>query len=760
MEAPPDDAYLGAQDRIEGMQRMIRGQKNSIEIPMKSPIREQATRLRDQELQFRAQADAMSLELDALRRENDQRGRMVSDLERRLERLNKTLRDVIVGFNPSKNSDYRQPPYGLTNGSDRAMEPGDMVASQLEYLSKGLSTIRQEQQSMGSQNDTVAEASAAVAMAQAEGRMSALNQQIKDLLLSVNARPPPPPNASDLPGVDTELDDQISYFQYALRVIETELIKANEAAANAPRNVPARGGAETEATLKELWNSLQSAFGNLQRQKEDRRRYLKEKGLEENDDDADMLDMFSPDDDFSVPGLVSRVRNLSGQLVKLSEQKAVLKRQVKQQRELNNKSDTEKDAEIQNKVAEIRAKEMEIQDKASQIRAKDSELQGKDSVIEAKDAELLEMDSKIFNLESRVKDLETELEDVRANGARSNINTADVEAKDAKVKELEAQVAETKSYLERAQSDASQTQGMLLSALRDLDTANKKSAAEESEAVQTARAELEEKRTKLSALETSSKDLESRLNMTETSRRELQERMDEIDGKIEALESELVEARAAKNAAEQAAEYKQKELDGKQREIKEKDDVVENMNLMVVELKTELTIAMAELEGAYGSRAERAADAAAIKSSSEVIELQDQINNLKTELEQTLKQLQDITAETIKAEQDKLEIEGKLDDAVAMRTSLETEAQELRDRLDREILESREKIGKLQEELDSQRLKVVPSGEGGARPGAGASMLSEQFRATMREERKKFQEDLRVSFCLYSHLLPIGIWLC
>ena len=30
--------------------------------------------------------------------------------------------------------------------------------------------------------------------------------------------------------------------------------------------------------------------------------------------------------------------------------------------------------------------------------------------------------------------------------------------------------------------------------------------------------------------------------------------------------------------------------------------------------------------------------------------------------------------------------------------------------------------------------------------GAGASVLSEQFRSTMREERRKFQEEIRVCF--------------
>jgi len=45
---------------------------------------------------------------------------------------------------------------------------------------------------------------------------------------------------------------------------------------------------------------------------------------------------------------------------------------------------------------------------------------------------------------------------------------------------------------------------------------------------------------------------------------------------------------------------------------------------------------------------------------------------------------------------------------------------------------------------DAEKLKAVPGQGAVGKPSAGASMLSEQFRATMKEERRKFQEELRV----------------
>jgi hypothetical protein len=103
-----------------------------------------------------------------------------------------------------------------------------------------------------------------------------------------------------------------------------------------------------------------------------------------------------------------------------------------------------------------------------------------------------------------------------------------------------------------------------------------------------------------------------------------------------------------------------------------------------------------------------------------------------------------------------LELEGKLDDALGAKTSLEAELQSLREKLDREV-------GSLREQLDAEKLKAPTSASGTGGQRAGASMLSEQFRATMKEERKKFQDELRVSmvsiFCHYHSVLSPSLFL-
>ena len=711
-----DDSFLDLQDPVGRMRAL-----DSIEIPLKSPVRgqtaklqEENDRLRQETAELRAQSDAFGLEMEALRREGSGHDRDVADLERKLESLNSSIRDVIVTFDPTKNSNYRMPP-PIANGSSTAGRGLGALGTQLDYLTTSITAIQREQEGQPQRSramDTGAGALSSGAIAHTQSRIDDLNKQMMDLLFSVNATPPPPPNLTEVSTPEQELDDRLSYLQHTLQVVEAELVKAVQASKD-PLTVPSMGSGNAEPKLRELWDIIQTGLCDLQRQREDRERIRIEKGLAD-EEDMTIDQTFDLEEQYSAIELQSRVKSIASQLAKLTEQKCVLKRQIKQQRELNNKSSSEKDIELENK-------DIEIERRIGETHNKEVELQGKIAQLEAKEAEIAELNAR--------------LTEVQSSGGNS-------EEDQARIKELEGELAETKQYLAQSREDGAQTQGMLVSALRDLDTANRDAETRETENLRAARAELEEKRTKLAALELSSKDLESRLNMTEASRAELQTRMDEIDGKIENLEVELLETRATLKATEETSEVKQKELDGKQREIKEKDDVLESLNLMIAELKTELTIARAELEGAYGSRAERAADLAAIKSSDEVMGLKNQVETYKGELEQTLKQLEEVTRETLSAEREKLDMETKLDDVTAAKGILEEEIKELAERLDGAESKARERIDKLQEELDAARLKG--GSEGGSR-GAGAAMLSEQFRSTMREERKKFQEDLRVS---------------
>lgn len=297
------------------------------------------------------------------------------------------------------------------------------------------------------------------------------------------------------------------------------------------------------------------------------------------------------------------------------------------------------------------------------------------------------------------------------------LNNRSESEKDSELQATAEELRQTRMLLDEAQDRMRQ-------ALGDLETLQKTTAANEAAAESAARAaaqeQLRERNAAVAALEAECEGARARLAEAEA----------RLEEERAAAERELEGARAEAAALREEARARGEEAD--------------RMNAMVVELKTEVAIAKAELDGAYGSRRQRAAEAAALSKSNESEELQAQIARLRGELESALRDLEEITRESIAAEKERLELEGRLDDLLADKKELEAEVGALRDRLDREV-------GRLREELDKERLRVPPAGAGGAAGGggrAGANMLSEQFRATMKEERKKFQEELRVSLLL------------
>ncbi|WQF81577.1 Putative up-regulated during septation protein [Colletotrichum destructivum] len=679
--------------------RLSRGQPkvNPLNIPPKAPSREQGTQLRDENeklqedaqklrqdveklreenaklraqadalislreenAQLQAQTDALSGEIDSLKKENAQRLQSVSDTEQKLTTFNNSLRGVIVNFNPTKNGGYREPPSASADG--RA-EPGATLGSQVEYLEASLSAVRQEQELLGQSSGRLQEAEAAaaqasVALSQAESRVEGLNQQLRDILVAVDPSYPKVP--------DSGLDDQFDWLQRALSVVDEEMKKIA-----IKSTVKKQDDEQVEAVLMGLWDIIQTGFASIQKQKADRRRTRLEQGVSENDDDMSGDEAVDTSEPYSLSAFSTKVQWLYSQATSLKEQKSVLKRQIKQQRELNNKSDSQKDEEL-------RAK----QDQLDQLRA---------AQMRAEEEKILELTLK------------------------------------------QDQLDQLRSLLERSEEEVAETQEKLVKAQREAETASITRMANQSSAART-QDDIKERDAKIASLEASTREAQTTLASLNTNVQEMNDKLSKANEEVALLTARLA-------GAEKAAVEKQQEATAKDKEVKEKEEELDRFNMMIVELKTELTIAQAELDGAYGSRKERANQAAAVKSTVEVTQLKAEVDRLKEELGSTLKELENITAETINAEREKFEVESKLDDALAVKSSLEGEIGSLRDQLDAEVNNSRAKMSKLQEELDNERLKVTP---GTGVRGAGASMLSEQFRATMREERKKFQEDLR-----------------
>lgn len=550
MPGSPESMYTSReydQDSFEtyfedsGFQHLDRGKPvevSPLEIPIKSPIREQQNQLRE--------------EVERAREENNNLLASVAEMERKFESLNMAVRETIIRFNPEVNGDYEEPPY---SGPELDTRPGELLRYHMDYLQSGLVAIQAEQEAAGQ------------------------------------------PQGHD----------------------------------------PA-----TEAVLTSLWETIQSGLAGMRQRREERRRARADKGLGD-DEEMSEDEGFDTEEPYTLSGFDTRIRWLHRQATTLKDQKSVLKRQIKQQRELNSKSDAEKDEELERKQQEVE---------------------------------------------------------------------------------------ESRLLVHRAEKDATDAQRMLSEALEDLEQA--RAAANEG-------AELRTRAADADAMEVELMQALRDLKAAKAG----EQKLATLDTDIASLRAQLEEATAEQQAAEAAAEDLQAQLDSKAQALKAKEDEADQMGMTIAELKTEVTLARAELDGAYGTRAERAADVAAKQSSEETARLRDQVTTLKRELEETVKELEDITKETIGAEREKGELEGRLDDALHEREIAEGEVKMLRERMEQEAQKMREQVGKLKEELDGERLKAGGSGAGGR--GAGASMLSEQFRATMREERKKFQEDIRVS---------------
>ena len=597
-------------------------------------IRDEASRMQDESSRLReADARLRAIEETVVAQTEGQQ-RTIGDTEKRLEMLNRQLRDIIVAFNPEENSEFAEP--------KPAAGSGETLRSQLEYLERALVAAAEEQkvqaeaiQRAQATEAQVAEASSTLgatqaALTQAYNRVQALARQMQLVVQQAGG------NNEQLvqPPVSGTLDEHLDYIEDALRSVTSELTRALEESSTARARKQSID--QVDAVLMGLWEIIRGD-GESPRRAED----------SDGDVSGGEFDAAGyANEPYSLQAFSTKVQWLYAQATSLREQKYILQRQIKQQRELNNRSESEKDLEIQAKTEELHRTQM---------------------------------------------------------------------------------------LLEEADQAARHAQAQLQRVLADMETLQKSNAAND-EALQE---QLREKATRISALESELRAAREQLAAAEAQISSLQTELSsaatsraDLETKLTALESQL----AASIEAAQSADATVAQL---RRDLSAKDEELDSLNSMVVELKTEVAIAKAELDGAYGTRKQRAAEAAALANSAAE-------ERLRKELESALRDLEEITRESIKAEKERLELEGRLDEAEARRR----ESEEVRGRLEKEV-------EMLREELDRERLKPPPTptpmstgpaaGAAAAR-SAGANMLSEQFRAAVKEERKRWQEELKVCF--------------
>ncbi|KAI1434970.1 hypothetical protein GGR50DRAFT_357734 [Xylaria sp. CBS 124048] len=601
----------------QSLQNAVSIAPNSSGREQDKQLAEEADKLRQENEQLRSETETLLAEIEGLRRQGSDQWDIIADVERKLERFNHQLREVVVQTDSIRHGDYDPVPTGQE-------DPGNQLNSHMDYLENGLILVSENQ----GRTSEIAR------------QLRSLNSRIQAILIDAGSDHPEAPPPTE------EAEKQLEYLQESIISVDVQLQRAADMArATSADKLNSEQG---EAVLMGLWDIIQSGFADIRQRKQERRRMREEKGLEPDEADLSDSDSMDVNEPYSLSAFSSKVQWLYTQATRLNEQKAVLQRQIKQQRELNNKSDMEKDQQLH--------------------------------------------------------DRESELEE-----ANARVSRAQQEVDDARF-----QLSQVFQELETLQNERN----------------------EDAAAIEESREHLKKRNEKIASLEAEIRDMAARLAATETD--------------FEMITAQLQEANDAKDAAEGAAEEKANIISAKEQEL-------EQMTVMVAELKMETAMTKAELDGAYGSRKQRAAEVAALHNSSESAKMQSRLESLEQELKAATDDLSDVVQQSVESEKKIVELENELDKTKTERDRLQHEHQKISEDLERQLREATSEIEErmsaeierlrkekeqIHDELDRQRLKGGDDSVSSSSVSR-TSYLTESYRAGLKSERKKHDEQLR-----------------
>ncbi|KFY78990.1 hypothetical protein V499_01940 [Pseudogymnoascus sp. VKM F-103] len=411
---------------------------------------------------------------------------------------------------------------------------------------------------------------------------------------------------------------------------------------------PGGMGADAEAKLRELWEMMHP-------------------GAQDGEDEA-------PVQDFSLLAFSSKVQSLHSQSAMLNDQKEVLQRQIKQQRELNNKSDATKDREMAEMETQLKSTQATLSQVEAQAQSLESKLaEALDQTSRSQGEDTIALHSNIDNLQNELDTLQNQLED-----HQNKLEDLQNEHEDLKSSHA-IDLAELKSSNAGDLADLKSSNAIDLADLQSQLTSSLEHIAALKQAKSTAEAHIG--------------DLTADL-----------EKARKAEAQVVSLTADLEEARNAQSSRA----VDEDELDAK--------------NMEIARLQTEVTIARAELDGAYGSRAQRAAEVASNPA------IQKELDALRRELGETIEEYEVLTKASIEGERE--------------RELLEKEIDRLRD--EREALEAK---------LSDERVRWMgmkspgPDGAGG-QLGVGAgntstAVLKNEFKKMMRDTRAENAKALR-----------------
>ncbi|CEO60226.1 hypothetical protein PMG11_04864 [Penicillium brasilianum] len=424
-----------------------------------------------------------------------------------------------------------------------------------------------------------------------------------------------------------------------------------------------------------------------------------------------------------VDGLASRVDGLL-------EQKSILTTQIQQQRELNSKSDAERDAHIADlteQLAQVR-RDYEASEDQSQghrdelvvIKQQLEALRNNGSPADEVKASLAQAEGEIARLQSIVDSLHAEA-DMRAEEVREAHDRAE------EVREANERAGQEMTQLEtEIQQIRSESDARLREVLdqRDQAEAQLKEMLDQREH---ADAQLKEILDKRDHADAQMKEMLDQREHADAQLKEVVEQRDQADARMK-------EALSERDQAEEKASRLQQEMTELEGEV--------------VRITTELTMVKAELDGAYGTRAQRAAEVAANP------EIQKEIDSLHTRNIELTEELAMLKGQQgggdLQQRADTLEKELRetLDDYEAM-TKASIEFEKEREQFESLIDSMRDRCEQLEQQLSEERINWMnlnSPGSVGRDPSSETTstmVLKNEFKKMMRDTRNENMKILK-----------------
>ena len=205
----------------------------------------------------------------------------------------------------------------------------------------------------------------------------------------------------------------------------------------------------------------------------------------------------------------------------------------------------------------------------------------------------------------------------------------------------------------------------------------------------------------------------------------------QLDQLMEQLDNAKQENMLAERQKSQGPDLEQLKIDleSKTKELESHRSETERFESEIVRLTTELTMARAELDGAYGSKAQRAADVSSNPA------VQKEIEDLKRELKETIEDYEVMTKQSIEAEKERDKYEEKID-------TLE------------------QKCETLESQLNEEKVKWMGVKQSAPNDPTSAMVLKNEFKKMMRDTRaeqmKMYKVCAMVAHLSDSKLTPIG----